>query len=175
MIVKIDSFYDVLSLITVLSYVYIIYIGDMLLLSGSVVTVFIHYIIKQITYGWYPPIFKRPDGATNCGIFNTGGVVDYKSGFPSGHVAAISFIMNSLLLNSRNSDIFNLFYYNVPAILVAYARVMKGCHNTIQVIAGYLLGYSVAYFIHPYKSYIYEYYSKIKQLCSKIKSDYIVD
>ena len=41
--------------------------------------------------------------------------------------------------------------YNFPIVLMGYARIMKGCHNFIQVVAGYLLGYVVAKLLYTYE------------------------
>ncbi len=154
--IKIESIYDLLSLISLFCYIYYFYSMDIVLIVGAILCLLLHNIIKHVTQGWYPPIFKRPDGATDCNLFNSGGLVDEKSGFPSGHVTAISFLMNSLLFNTDLSYQ-NIILYNIPILLVAYARVMKGCHNIIQVIAGYILGISVSHILHKYKSQIKKY------------------
>jgi len=152
MFIKIDSIYDLISLISLFANLYFIFTMDIVLIIGCMFCILLHNIFKEITYGWYPPIFKRPNGATDCNLFNTGGLIDHKSGFPSGHVTSISFLMYSLLLKIGDIDFKNIILYNIPIMLVAYARIMKGCHNLIQVVAGYLLGYSVAYMLHIYKN-----------------------
>lgn len=151
MFIKISSLYDFISLITPLSTLYIIYSLDPQLIFGSSLCIFSHYLLKMLTTGSKFTMFKRPDGATDCSLFNTGGLVDHKSGFPSGHVASISFLMNLLWLHTIKdngiSTIENLYTYvgyNIPVALVAYARVMKGCHNILQVTFGYMLGYAIA-------------------------------
>jgi len=174
MFIKINSIYHILSLITVSSFCYLIYNMDVFLICGSLFSAFIHIIIKQITLGWYPPIFKRPNGSTDCGLFNTGGLMDHQSGFPSGHVTVISFIMNSFLL-TKTLKIYNIILYNIPVLLVGYARVMSGCHNIIQVIAGYVLGITTASVLDAYKTPIYNFVDKIKNYTNKIKSYYILD
>ena len=151
MFIKIDSIYDLISLISLFANLYLMFSMDIVLIFGCIFCVLLHNIFKEITYGWCPPIFKRPNGAMDCNLFNTGGLVDHKSGFPSGHVTAISFLMYSLLLKTGYIDFKNIIQYNIPIMIVAYARIMKGCHNLIQVVAGYLLGYSVAYMLHIYK------------------------
>ncbi len=149
--------YNVISFSVVLMLIYLVLQQDYYLLMGEGICVFIQWFIKELTEGWYPPIFKRPDGATNCNIFNMGGVVDTKSGFPSGHVATTTlFIITYMLRNNHmNTNLFML--YHIPIILVAYARIMKGCHNTIQVFAGYLLGYGLSIILHKCKNTITDY------------------
>jgi len=144
MMIKVISIYDFISLFTLLINVYFIFNFDIILIIGLIICIISQLILKIITTNWYPLIFKRPDGAINCNLFNTGGLVDNKSGFPSGHVTVISFFMEMLLLRYNNHDFLNKLYFNIPIILVGYARIKKGCHNLIQVIAGYLLGYFVA-------------------------------
>jgi membrane-associated phospholipid phosphatase len=127
------------------------------MIIGLIISIVLHLIIKNITTGWYPPIFKRPGGANNCNLFNKGGLVDKKSGFPSGHVTAISFFMETLLLRNNIRDLLNKLYFNIPTILVGYARIQKGCHNFIQVIVGYLLGYYVANILYNNENKIKKY------------------
>jgi membrane-associated phospholipid phosphatase len=171
MFIKVESIYDFISLFAVLANIYILYSLEPVLIVGSGLCLFFHDFIKEATTGWYAPIFKRPDGAINCSLFNTGGLVDHKSGFPSGHVTIVSFLMNIMRFrnnkiactntntyssqnscaNSCTSSWSNIILYNIPVVLMGYARIMKGCHNLIQVIAGYLLGYCVAYILYKFE------------------------
>lgn len=162
MIINIQSIYDLISILALLTNIYIYYSLDFTLIFGSFICLGIHYILKDITTDWYAPIFKRPDGAMNCSLFNTGGLVEYQSGFPSGHVANISFLMNILWFRSKHTDWKYIFAYNFPIILMGYARIMKGCHNLIQVIAGYLLGYIVAYIFYNHQSSVNKYLDYIR-------------
>ena len=161
MFVKMNSIYDFISLFAVLVNIYILYTLDPVLIIGSATCLFFHDFIKELTSGWYTPIFKRPNGAMNCSLFNTGGLVDHKSGFPSGHVTSISFLMNILWLRSKKNDWKNIFLYNFPIVLMGYARIMKGCHNLIQVLAGYLLGYIVANILYIHQKTVSNYVDSI--------------
>ena len=178
MIVKIESIYDLLSLFSLYINLYAGYNFDIVMCIGIFLCVFFQDFIKEITYGWYPIIFKRPTGAINCNLFNKGGLVDNNSGFPSGHVTVVSFFMNLLFLRKYNNfkcittmfdtnnasgnvltcNFITILLYNVPIVLMGYARVMKGCHNLVQVIAGYILGFIIAstvyYFENIYITYI---------------------
>ena len=145
-----NSIYDFISLFALLANIYIIYTLDPVLILGSFSCLFLHDFIKELTTGWYAPIFKRPKGAMNCSLFNSGGLVDHKPGFPSGHVTSISFLMNMLLLRNKDISWNKIALYNVPIFIMGYARIMKGCHNVIQVIAGYILGYGIANIFHSY-------------------------
>ena len=156
-LIEINSIYDFISLFCLLINIYFIFSFDIILIIGLILCICIQFMIKYITTDLYPPIFKRPDGAMNCNLFNTGGLVDTQSGFPSGHVTIMSFFMEMLLLKYNTHDLINKFYFNIPTILVGYARIKKGCHNLIQVIAGYLLGYSIANILHRYEKDVNEY------------------
>jgi len=151
MFIKLDSMYDFISVFALVANIYILFSLEPTLILGSGLCLFFHDFIKEVTTGWYAPIFKRPNGAMDCSLFNMGGLVDHKSGFPSGHVTSISFLMNMLWLRSTKNNWTSIFVYNFPIILMGYARIMKGCHNFIQVVAGYLLGYVVAKLLYTYE------------------------
>jgi membrane-associated phospholipid phosphatase len=167
MLINISSIYDLISILALVANIYIYYTLDCILIFGSIICLFLHDFIKELTTGWYAPVFKRPDGAMNCSLFNTGGLVDHKSGFPSGHVTSISYLMNMLWLRSENNGWINMVFYNFPIVLMGYARIMKGCHNLIQVIAGYLLGYIVANTLYNHQTTIYKYLQTVQQFISK--------
>ena len=144
MFIKITSIYDLISLYTVFINIFAVYTFDVSLCIGIFLCIFFQDLFKECTNGLYPPIFKRPNGAMNCNLFNTGGLVDHKSGFPSGHVTVAAFFSTMLILRKDITDVKTMFYYNIPVVLMGYARIMKGCHNFIQVFAGYVLGYTLA-------------------------------
>lgn len=164
MFIKLDSMYDFISVFALVANIYILFSLELTLILGSGLCLFFHDFLKEVTTGWYAPIFKRPNGAMNCSLFNTGGLVDHKSGFPSGHVTSISFLMNMLWLRSTKNNWTSIFMYNFPIVLMGYARIMKGCHNFIQVVAGYLLGYVVAKLLYTYESEIKNMLQKIIKL-----------
>ena len=148
--IQVKSIYDIFSLLVLFVNVYVIFTLDIVAILGFMIAIYIQVILKKLTTNLQPSyIFKRPDGARNCGLFNTGGLVDEKSGFPSGHMCSISFVMIYLLLKHGKMNIRNFILYNIPVILVAIGRYMKGCHNLIQISAGYLVGFSVAMFLFP--------------------------
>jgi len=164
MFIKLDSMYDFISVFALVANIYILFSLEPTLILGSGLCLFFHDFLKEVTTGWYAPIFKRPNGAMNCSLFNSGGLVDHKSGFPSGHVTSISFLMNMLWLRNTKNNWTSIFMYNFPIVLMGYARIMKGCHNFIQVVAGYLLGYVVAKLLYTYESEIKNMLQKIIKL-----------
>ncbi len=159
MFVKVDSIYDIISTSLLLFNFYYIYNFNIVILIGFLLCVFFQDFFKEVTFGWLPFLFQRPAGANNCSLFNTGGLIDHKSGFPSGHVSVISFLMIYLLLEKENDSLFykNNFYYFLPIFLIGYARIKKGAHNLFQVCGGYLLGLIIAYLLYFSKSSINEF------------------
>jgi len=149
--------YNTISITIVVLMLQLLYNQDYTILFGELLCSIIQYFSKKITTGWYPPIFKRPDGATDCNLFNYGGKEDHCSGFPSGHVASIAVFMEMLLLRNNTSGLYNKIIYYIPIVLMAYSRYMKKCHNIIQLFAGYVLGYSVANILHKYDDDIKQY------------------
>lgn len=164
-----DAISFILSLI-VLSYS--LYTLDLVSIIGCFMAVIIPMIIKIMTSNTpFPEIFKRPDGAIDCNLFNTGGACDHESGFPSGHVTLISYfcfyiyfnynplLMRYLYRGGYEDDVienekyytmkrsFLLFLCIVPVIMMGYARYMKKCHNLVQVVAGAVTGYAISKFI----------------------------
>lgn len=160
--IKIESIYDLFSLLVLFVNLYVIFSLDIVAIIGFLLAILIQTILKFLTTGLQPSfIFKRPNGATNCGLFNTGGLVDHQSGFPSGHMCSISFIMYYLLLKSNKVNFSNIILYNIPILLVAIGRYMKGCHTFIQILAGYIIGSSQAYLLYPNRKQILNMLTKI--------------
>ena len=147
--IKIESIYDLISLIVLFLNFYSIFSFQFELLVFNGLALIVHQYIKDLTFGLYPSIFKRPDGAIDCNVFNCGGISSNESGFPSGHMTSVSLYMNAILLKSNKElTIKNVFLYNIPCILMGIARYNKNCHNVIQIIFGYLLGISFAYLLN---------------------------
>jgi membrane-associated phospholipid phosphatase len=83
-------------------------------------------------------IFARPIGASGCNAFCGGGPVGGKPGFPSGHVAAVSFFVSALWGHTQNPLI---LWLGIPWILaMAWARWSKQCHNWQQILGGAVVG-----------------------------------
>ena len=84
--IKIKSVWDLISLsILIAPYmgIYEILDGNLELFIGLFLCLTIEKNVKRLTHKWYPPIFKRPDDATDCSILNDGGPVGDRGGFPS--------------------------------------------------------------------------------------------
>jgi membrane-associated phospholipid phosphatase len=113
-------------------------------------TIYIHSKFKEFTTNMEPKsIFKRPRGATDCSIFNDGGLVDQHSGFPSGHVSSISFLMMYEMFKrtAHQLTVHTYLMYMIPVLLIGMSRYAKGCHTIGQIVAGYLLGTYMAYLL----------------------------
>jgi hypothetical protein len=146
--IQINSIWDVLSSFVLVCIYYGIYAGfdgDFEVIISYFMTMTVEKNVKRMTASLNPTIFKRPDSAMNCTLLNSGGFAGDRGGFPSGHMAITSYFMNYLYFKNKDYSTKAKLYYNTPIILMATARYMKGCHNIPQIIAGYLLGYGVAY------------------------------
>lgn len=101
--------------------------------------------IKIMTPTWAPSWFFRPQNACNCNLFNMGGKVGGKPGFPSGHTASATFLWIVLhhYLSKKFPQYHNIIYYGLLLMVIAvmYARYMKECHNIPQLIGGLIAGY----------------------------------
>ena len=171
---KYTYIYDLISfLLSLLVICYCLYTFDPLAIIGGFFAVFVPICIKLLTSSTpYPSIFKRPDGAADCNLFNTGGKCENESGFPSGHVTLISyfcFYIYSRYSRNLKEYIFGKNYDDevdgdtnapeelivkamciLPIILMGFARYMKNCHNIIQIIAGCATGYGISKFMQRY-------------------------
>ena len=160
--IQIKSIFDLFSLLVLFVNLYVIFTLDIIAIIGFILAILIQSILKKLTTNLEPSyIFKRPNGARNCGLFNTGGLVDDQSGFPSGHMSSISFVMLYLLLKTKNLTFSNFMLYNIPILLVAIGRYMKGCHTLIQILAGYTIGGSLAYYLYPKSNQIINLLTKV--------------
>lgn len=151
--IKIKHIYDFISLFFLVLFAYsivdIFMNNNYYILIGILISSGLQRIIKIMTTSWNPDIFKRPDNARDVGGFNTGGYVGDKSGFPSGHTLCVSYVMNYLIfINDGNFFTTDSIAKQLIIVMVAYARVKKGAHRIVQVIAGYIFGLALAYGIY---------------------------
>lgn len=146
--VQINSLWDFISaMVLVCAYygIYKAFTGDFEIIISYFLTLMVERNTKRMTSQLYPFIFKRPDNACDCSLLNTGGPVGNRGGFPSGHMAITSYFMNYLYFNNEDFSNKSTMIYLIPSILMGSARYMKECHNIYQILAGYLLGFLVAY------------------------------
>ena len=149
-LVKVNDIYDFISLFPLVLYTYgfvmIFMEKDIFILLGMILSHEIQGLVKRNTKTWNPKIFKRPDNARDTNAFNLGGFTGNNPGFPSGHTFAVSYVMYYLILKN-NDDFYSLnsIFKQLTILIVAYARVLKGAHRIIQVIAGYFFGLALAY------------------------------
>lgn len=146
--------FDLLSLIPVLIvYLFIpIYFyyqnqllqGFYIIIAIIALTTFVEGI-KKLTpknaFSW----MMRPENACNCNLFNMGGAVGFKPGFPSGHTATATFLW--VVLNKYFAKKYPQYqkeiYYGLLIMVIStmFARYMKSCHNIQQIIGGFLIGF----------------------------------
>ena len=108
--------------------------------------------------------FKRPEGASNCGVFYIDkDNISTTSGMPSGHCILTAFtciylyhyITNKYDMNYNNSVLLFILLM-IIVIYMAYTRILFNCHTFEQTIIGTLMGIILGHYY--YKSY--DIYSK---------------
>ena len=160
---KIKNIYDFISLLVlspnILMIYELLYKFSIELFLGLQVCLSIEHKIKKFVKIFNLDVFKRPDLAIDCGLFNDGGWVGDQSGFPSGHMTVISWFMFSLYLRSNNKKYFIL--YQLPCILMGISRYMKSCHNLTQIFAGYLLGILISFLSFKLKIFLIKIIKKL--------------
>ena len=97
------------------------------------------------------PAFKRPKGARACDILSLAGSAENESGMPSGHASSTAFVATYLLLTNRSDAIRGaaVLYW----LAVCYSRFAKRCHTIGQLVAGTILGATLAFLatkVSPY-------------------------
>ena len=139
-LINIINIYDLISISTILIPIYFLFNTSFYVFSSYCIVIIIHIAIKKMTYYINYNIFKRPKKAYNCNILNNSGDDSLKPGFPSGHMTSISFFTNYLYFTQSNKSLYNFIFYNIPSIIMAYARFYKKCHNIPQILFGFILG-----------------------------------
>lgn len=117
---------------------------------------------------------QRPQGASDCNMFNSGGDYSDDSGLVSSHTFLISSLIFYLIFRFTQNFKYsmNTKQYTFVGLLVlwmglvALARVRLGCHNSTQTIIGIILGVGWGYLLY----YILE---TIKESVPRIKEDEI--
>ena len=83
---------------------------------------------------------RRPKGATCCDLLSFDSTdQSQQAGFPSGHMAFISYFIMCLPNNTIPQISFNFALW----ILIAYDRMATSCHTFFQVIIGTVVGIGV--------------------------------
>ena len=156
--IVINNVYDLFSSIVLLynyDFLYRIYYGKYKYFIYFYFVLSFERILKILfSYSSYE-ILKRPIGACDCNLFNSGGDVSGECGFPSGHVITTSFYFYLMYFEYRykynilknNRNLF-LFLIHIPIFLVGYGRIMKKCHNLFQVCGGYIFGMFFAFLFY---------------------------
>lgn len=99
---------------------------------------------------------KRPEGARDCNMFNSGGDASNDSGLVSSHTFLISTLMFYFVYKFTNNfkNSMNYKQYILVGLLllwtfiVALARVRLGCHQKHQTITGFVLGAVWGYLLY---------------------------
>lgn len=153
---QINSFYDAISISAIafnLFALFMVFFNDWDFLIGLILVLVGQYVIKELTIPLNISILKRPLGACNCSLYNLGGIVDGKPGFPSGHMSGSSFMTNLIYFKfCKQKNLWTYILYNFWNIFMGIARYQKKCHNLIQIIGGYIFGLIVAYLFYEKKT-----------------------
>lgn len=99
---------------------------------------------------------KRPEGAMNCNMFNSGGDASNESGLVSSHTFLMSTLMFYFVYKFTNNfkNSMNYKQYILVGIMllwtviVAIARIRLGCHKQHQTITGFVLGSIWGYLLY---------------------------
>ena len=142
---KLKNIADIISsfpLVILLSYTYsivtdfskekIIFLVGFLIVSGIV------DIIKRLPYpNNFIEYTFRPDDACDCNLLSNQGPVPRNPGFPSGHMATITFFVTYLILTNKQSNKLVLLSL---IVMTGWARHYKYCHTLLQIIFGTIFG-----------------------------------
>lgn len=143
--IKLSNIANIISsfpLVILLSYLYNIvtdFSNDKIIfVAGFLIVSFLVDIIKRLSY---PTYFKkytyRPDDACNCDLLSNGGPVPKAPGFPSGHMATITFFAIYTIINKEKANYLLLFSLIIGT---GWARHYKCCHTHIQIFFGTVFG-----------------------------------
>ncbi len=112
------------------------------IIRGLVVTTLVVSLIKFVT-NQFPEnsavfqMSRRPKGARCCDILSFDSSDQSKQpGFPSGHMAFISYF----IMCSPKDSILQVILNVAMWLLMAHDRMTTNCHTLFQVISGSLLG-----------------------------------
>ena len=98
---------------------------------------------------------KRPSGAMNCNMFNSGGPAVH-SGLISGHTFLISTLAfysifrftDGFKQNANQKQSLFIVFLFIWIFLVAMARVKLGCHKVSQTLIGFVMGILWGYLVY---------------------------
>lgn len=99
---------------------------------------------------------KRPDGAMNCNMFNSGGDMSKDSGMISSHTFLISSLMFYLIFKFTDNLKKNMNYKQyllvilllIWTLIVTVSRIKLGCHKQHQTLLGFVFGIIWGYLMY---------------------------
>jgi hypothetical protein len=131
--------YPIITLIITGNWIYCI------LLAGLLFVDLITKLIKISLQNTKNSLLLRPNDSNGCDILCQNKTSSTPSGFPSGHMAIVTFfvVFVFITLIMETSPYHQLIYFCISIIyigLMYYARLTKKCHNNLQLIFGIFLG-----------------------------------
>ena len=91
-------------------------------------------------------ITARPISAKDCNLWNSGGDFSKVPGFPSGHSTFAWLVAGLAFATAGHTNVWIVVFALLAAIATSISRVVLHCHTVSQVIAGGVLGITVAGF-----------------------------
>jgi membrane-associated phospholipid phosphatase len=155
--VSVYEFYISVAMIIVILSTQNLYLG--LLLLGLYSRQIPEIIIKLLLSGKDGELrewAKRPEGARDCNMFNSGGDMSKDSGIVSSHTFLISTIIFYFIFKFTNNFTNQMNYKQyifiilliLWTIIVVLARVRLGCHKMHQTITGIVMGIGWGYLLY---------------------------
>jgi hypothetical protein len=137
---------DVLSLSVFLAFALVAVFGVLnpYMKTGFVVLIGIGILIL-VSVGYIKDLIAdpRPEGASNCGLFNE--AEQDPNGMPSAHMAVLTFLLAALVLyfpyKKLNKTIL-LIMAGLWLVAMGWARSYKHCHTLLQLLGGVGYGFT---------------------------------
>lgn len=147
------------------------------ILIGSILIIFINFIMKDIIFKYIESIinyynlnkiqnilgiFDRPNNAKNCGIFYVNEEnLSYERGMPSGHsllagyigIVLYYYLIDKYKIKKKEEQNNLLIICLLFIFYTMYTRILFGCHTFQQTIIGCIIGiiYGHYYYKFSYK------------------------
>jgi len=135
------------------------------ILAAFVVSGLVAQLLKHFVYSPRPKEFFM--GHQHIYLIN-GITLSGSSSFPSGHTASIFALATMLALFSKNKKL--SCFYLMMAILVGYSRIYLSQHFLTDILAGSIIGVSVAMFVYSFFDGRLNRRSEVGSLMSEVGS-----
>jgi len=137
---------DVLSLSVFLAFALVAVFGVMnpYMKTGFIILIGIAILILvSVGYGKNLIVDPRPQGASNCGLFNE--EHHDSNGMPSAHMAVLTFLLVVLVLffpDKKFNKTILLLFAGLWLVAMGWAQSYKHCHTLLQLLGGVGYGFT---------------------------------